>query len=179
MSEAFEVTVKNINITPIQVISHIRKNHAMEHATIHILTKSHPNISFAGYSLIRGFWIMGNIELQEVQKAAELAYARLKNGAQHLAVHPNCGTNLAVTGLCTAAASSLALMGEPDDDSGFSRFSALLSAGLVGALISRPLGPKVQKYITTDADMRGLSIVGINSRSLRGQPVYFIETAYN
>ena len=163
-------------LSPVNVIAHIRKNHAMEHAAIHILTKSKPGVSFAGYSFIKGFWIYGKADLQEVQKAAEMAYARLKNGEKNLAIHPNCGTNIAVTGLCTAAASMLALLGESEEDSKFSRFSALTSAGLVGALISRPLGPKVQKHITTDPDMTGLSIVSISCNSVHGTPVFFVHT---
>ena len=102
---------------------------------------------------------------------------RMKNGEKNLAIHPNCGTNIAVTGLCTAAASMLALLGESEEDSKFSRFSALTSAGLVGALISRPLGPKVQKHITTDPDMTGLSIVSISCNSVHGTPVFFVHTS--
>lgn len=169
--------VKKIAVAPMSMLSHIRKNHAMEHATIHILTKSMPGVSFAGYSLIKGYWIYGKAELQDIQKAAEMAHARLKNGERHLAVHPNCGTNIAMTGLCTAAASMLALAAEGDDDSDFNRFSALTSAGLVGALLGRPLGPYMQKHITTDADVKNLSIVSINCSSLHGQPVFFIKTA--
>ena len=160
-----------------RILSQIRKNHALEHATIHILTRTMPNVSFAGYSLNKGYWIYGKAELQDIQKAAEMAYARLKNGEKHLAVHPNCGTNIAMTGLCMAAASMLALKAEGDDDSDFNRFSALTSAGLIGALIGRPLGPSVQKHITTDADVRDLSIVSISCNSLRGTPVFFIKTA--
>lgn len=171
-----EITLTKTRIAPLSVLYHIRKNHAMEHASIHILTKSHPNIAFAGYSLIKGFWIYGQTELQDIQKAVEMAQARLKNGERQLAVHPNCGTNIAVTGLCTAASSSLALMAESDEDSSFSRFSALTSAGLIGALIGRPLGPAVQKHITTDANVADLSIVGINCKSFHGTPVFFIET---
>lgn len=160
-----------------KVLSHIRKNHAMEHAAIHILTKSKPGVTFAGYSFIRGFWIYGNAELQDIQKAAEMAHARLKNGEKKLAIHPNCGTNIAVTAFCTAAASLAALSVESDEDGDFSRFSALLTAGLVGALAGRPLGPKMQQHVTTDADVSDLSIVSINCTSLHGTPVFFVETA--
>ena len=172
-----EIEQSSIRLSLGKTLSHIRKNHAMEHATIHILTKSKPGISFAGYSFIKGFWIHGNTELQDVQKAVEIAYARLKNGEKKLAVHPNCGTNLAVTALCTTAASMAALSAEGDDDSEFSRFSALLTAGLVGTLVSRPLGPKMQEHITTDANVKDLSIVSINCSTLHGTPFFFVQTA--
>ena len=176
MSEAIETTTKKINITPAQVIAHIRKNHAMEHAAIHLLTKAMPSVSFAGYSFIRGFWILGKAELQDVQKNVELAYARLKNGEQQLAIHPGCGTNIAVTGLCTASAAMLTTLGLSDEDSKLERFSAFTTAGMIGALIGRPLGPKVQKYITTDADVSDLTIVSISCSTFHGTPAFFIST---
>ena len=169
-------TENRINIAPVQVLSHIRKNHAMEHATIHVLTKSKPGVSFAGYSFVKGFWIYGKTELQDIQRAAEIAHARLKNGEKSLAVHPNCGTNIAMTGLCTALTSMLALKMERDDESDFSRFSALTSAGLVGALLGRPLGPYMQKHITTDANVSNLTIVSISCSTFHGTPAFFIST---
>ena len=174
-----EIAQKKIQIAPTEVLAHIRKNHAMEHATIHLLTEAMPGISFAGYSFIKGYWIIGKAELQDVQKAAELAHARLKNGERKLAIHPGCGTNIAVTGLCTAAAAMLTTLGESENDSKLERFSAFTTAGMIGALIGRPLGPKVQKNITTDADVSDLSIVSISCSSMHGTPAFFVQTAVN
>ena len=158
-------------------VAHIRKNHAMEHATIHLLTKAKPGISVSGYSLIKGYWLLGRVELEDVQKAAEMALARLNNGEKKLAVHPNCGTNLAVIGLCTAAAAMVTTMDMKEDDSFMSRFSAYATAGLIGALAGKPLGPKVQERFTTDADVKDISIISINCSTLRGTPAFFIRTA--
>lgn len=168
---------EKIKVAPMDMIAHIRKNHAMEHATIHLLTEALPHVSFAGYSFVRGYWILGKAELQDVQKAAEMAHARLKNGESKLAVHPNCGTNIAMIGLCTAAAAMLTSVGSDEDESPMSRFTAFTTAGMIGALAGKPLGPKVQKKITTDPDVKNLSIVSINCSSLRGTPVFFIETS--
>lgn len=171
-----EITVVNNKIEPLKVLSHIRKNHALEHATIHLLNEAKPNVSFSGYSFVHGFWIFGKAELQDVQKAAEMAYARMKNGEKKLAVHPGCGTNIAVIGLCTAAAAMITTLGNSDDDSRLERFSSMTTAGMIGALAGRPLGPKIQKNITTDANMKDLSIVSISCSSLRGIPTFFVET---
>ena len=172
-----ELAENKIITVPANVISHIRKNHAMEHASIHLLSESMPNVTFSGYSFVKGFWILGKAELQDVQKAVEMAYARLKNGESKLAIHPNCGTNLAVIGLCTAAAAMITTYGEKEDDSAMSNFSAFATAGMLGALAGKPLGPKVQKKITTDPDVRNLTIVSINCSSFRGTPVFFVETS--
>ena len=172
--------MENVQITaitsPTEVLAHIRKNHAMEHATIHLLTKAMPGISFAGYSFIKGYWILGKAELQDVQKAAELALARMKNGEGKLAIHPGCGTNIAVTGLCTAAAAMLTTLGLSKEESKLERFSAFTSAGMIGALLSRPLGPWTQKNITTDANVSDLTIVSISCSSVRGTPAFFVQT---
>ena len=172
-----EFAQKKIKVAPMDMLAHIRKNHAMEHATIHLLTEALPHVSFAGYSFVKGYWILGKAELQDIQKAAEMAHARLKNGESKLAVHPNCGTNIAMIGLCTAAAAMLTSLGEDEDESPISRFTAFTTAGMIGALAGRPLGPKVQKNITTDPDVKNLSIVSINCSSLRGTPVFFVETS--
>ena len=158
------------------IISHIRKNHAMEHATIHMLTKMLPNVSFSGYSIRKGFWILGKAELQDVHKAAEMALAKLRNGDSKLAVHPNCGTNLAVSGLCVAAAALVTTHGLDKDDPISSKFSAFVTAGMAGVLAARPLGPRVQQWITTDADVHKLSIESINLSHLRGTPAFFVKT---
>ena len=172
-----EFAEKKIKVAPMDILAHIRKNHAMEHATIHLLTEALPHVSFAGYSFIKGYWILGKAELQDVQKAAEMAHARLKNGEHKLAIHPNCGTNIAMIGLCTAAAAMLTSFGDDEDESPMSRFSALTTAGMIGALVGKPLGPKVQEKISTDPDVSSLSIVSINCSSLRGTPLFFVETA--
>ena len=174
-----EFAEKKIKVAPMDMIAHIRKNHAMEHATIHLLTEALPNVSFAGYSFVRGYWILGKTDLQNVQKAAEMALARLKNGEHKLAIHPNCGTNIAIIGLCTAAAAMLTAFDEDEDASPMSRFTAYTTAGMIGALVGKPLGPKVQKKITTDPDVKNLSIVSINCSSLRGTPVFFVQTSMN
>ncbi len=177
MRYEMETAEYKIRIAPKTAVAHIRKNHALEHATIHLLTEAKPGVSFAGYSFIKGYWILGNAELQDIQKAAEMALARLNNGEKNLAIHPNCGTNLAVIGLCTAAAAMITTMDTKDDDSALSRFGAYTTAGLIGALAGKPLGPKVQKRFTTDANVRGISIVSINCSSFRGRPAFFVETS--
>lgn len=172
-----ETAEYKIRVAPIRAAAHIRKNHALEHATIHLLTQSKPGVTFAGYSFIKGYWILGRAELQDIQKAAEMALARLNNGEKGLAIHPNCGTNLAVIGLCTAAAAMVTTLDMKDDDNALSRFSAYATAGLIGAAAGKPLGPKVQERITTDANVKDISIVSINCSSFRGKPAFFVETA--
>ena len=43
--------------------------------------------------------LLGDVPTEQVESAVREALQRLKAGERGLAVHPNCGTNLATTGL--------------------------------------------------------------------------------
>jgi len=77
----------------------VRRNHALEHATLQILAeKSHPH-GLGGLSDTRGFWVFGEIDPETLMQAAEEARKRLNKGEHHLAIHPHCGTNFAAAGI--------------------------------------------------------------------------------
>ena len=81
------------------VVTNIRQNHALEHATMHILTRSVPSLRLMGRSDWGGFTLYGEVDTQQVLCAVTEGLARLKEGQSWLAVHPRCGTNLATTAL--------------------------------------------------------------------------------
>ncbi|MEZ4593566.1 MAG: DUF6391 domain-containing protein [Chloroflexota bacterium] len=90
-----------------QLISRVRRNHGLEHATIHVLSEKHKNFSAQGNSNHKGFSlnIYGDISEDDVAAAVEEAFNRMKKGEHHLAVHPNCGTVLLTTAtMATVAA---------------------------------------------------------------------------
>ncbi len=123
------------------------------------------------------FFLMGNLTIQEAKDAADLALARLQHGEKHLAIHPGCGTNLAVTGFCTAVGAMITLSGANSRKERWNRFSSLVSMSSLMVMISRPLGINAQKYITTDAEVSGLRIMGISASELFGKPCFFVETS--
>ena len=91
-------------------INRIRRNHGLEHATIHILSEGHKRFSAQGNSDHRGFHlnIYGDVTEEEVAAAVAEAHRRLRAGERHLAVHPNCGTVLVTTAmLATLAAQAV------------------------------------------------------------------------
>ena len=95
-------------ILPVEPVSRIRRNHALEHATLQILAQKDPGRRMAGYSDSSGFWVMGDLSLEDLQLAVDEAQARLRAGKSRLAIHPFCGTNFVATG---AVAGSLAWLG--------------------------------------------------------------------
>lgn len=149
-------------------ISLVRRNHALEHATLQVLARGRRTGRLAGYSTPRGFWVVGNVDIDDLQQAVNEAQQRLNNGERYLAIHPNCGTNFATTGLIAGLAAWLAMLG-----SGSSLRSRLDRLPLVAAMVtlaiilSQPLGPELQRRFTTDANLAGLRVVQID-RYVRG-----------
>ena len=87
-------TVKNI-------IRRTRQHHAIEHATLHVLAARFPHRRMAGYSDPGGFTIFCDLPLESVRRGVSDALLQLQSGQADLAIHPNCGTNLAVSAQLT------------------------------------------------------------------------------
>jgi hypothetical protein len=127
-----------------------RQHHAIEHATLHLLASRLPGRSMAGYSDAGGFTVFGDVPLDQVRRAVSDALLHLQAGESGLAIHPNCGTNLAVTGVMAAAAalvgsgltsrSKLTVPGE--------RFAGALLLVVPALIAAQPVGLRLQKYTT-------------------------------
>src|SRR5258706_10299427 len=91
----------------IDVVRRTRRNHGLEHATVHVLSSRIKNLSIAGRSDGSGFWLMGDVPTDQVESAAAEALQRIRNDEHDLAVHPNCGTGLVTTGLMASMAGML------------------------------------------------------------------------
>lgn len=149
-------------ILDLPLILETRRNHALEHATLHILARKY-RTSMAGHSNPTGFFLLGDVTIEDVSSAATEAMARLLAGESELAVHPGCGTNLAATALLAGTFAWAPLRGAK---SNFWRVWLIPLAVLFAALgyfLSKPLGPWLQKYITTEADLGDMQIVEIVS----------------
>jgi hypothetical protein len=144
----------------------VRQNHALEHATIHILSRHNPYQPIAGRSTHLGFYIYGSLATEEVASAASEALVRLQQGEEYLAVHPRCGTNLALTSVMAGTAAFVATLGRPR--SKLDRLPLALMAATVAALVSRPLGDRVQELITTSPQVEGVYIAEV-TRQERGK----------
>src|SRR5258706_2335088 len=78
-----------------------RRNHALEHATLHVHARTH-QISMAGHSNPTGFFLLGDLQLEDIATAANEALTRLRAAESRLAVHECCGTNMATTAALSA-----------------------------------------------------------------------------
>jgi len=143
----------------------VRQHHAMEHATIHVLTWRNPYVRIVGRSTHTGFFIYGPLATTEVADAATEALARLQQGEAHLAVHPRCGTNLVVTSVMAGTAAFAATLGRPR--SKLDRLPVALMAATAAAIVAQPIAHRIQEDVTTTPYVEGLYITGV-TRQERG-----------
>jgi hypothetical protein len=143
-------------------ISRIRRNHGLEHATLHVLSKRYPKQSLAGHSDVGGFWVIGEVSIEDVYEAVEEALTRLRDGEKNLAVHRNCGTNFVTSGILAGLTAGVAMFGvgrrtrDKLERLPFAMFFATLAL-----ILSQPLGFKVQERVTTSAEPGSLQVVEI------------------
>lgn len=163
-----------MNILESPPISIIRRNHGIEHATVHILTEHDPSIQLVGRADTTGFSIYGNVDTKALQTAAREALKRLQRGEANLAVHPRCGTNLVVAGLLTALAAAVALGRKPS----FRKLPDVILATTVAVFTAQPLGNKIQERITTSPDAIGARFVGIRQEQMGGLKIQHVDIAW-
>jgi hypothetical protein len=141
-----------------ELIKTVRRNHALEHATISVLaTKMGRDVALVGRSTQSGFYLYGDLPADRVQESAIEALARLRRGESHLAVSPMCGTNLAVAGILAGGAALLAL----GNGNRLERVPNVLLASMLAVLAAQPLGRLAQERFTTDPDLSDTELVEI------------------
>ena len=150
-----------MSILDFPVISRIRRNHGLEHATITMLSQRFPYHRLAGYSYPGGFFLLGDVPTDQVREVVVQALARMNNGERSLAIHPNCGTNYAVSGILAGTLAWLGMAGTKSKRDQFARLPLVIILATLGLITSAPLGLKVQQHITTSGDPQGLAIVNI------------------
>lgn len=150
------------------LVRRTRQHHALEHATIHLLTQRVPHQQFSGYSDPLGFTLYGTVAEEILRRAVGDALVRLQAGEKELALHPNCGTNLSATALLVTLA---ALIGGRGKRPFFDRFATTLFFVLPMLLLARPLGYHLQGY-TTLADVADRWLLEIRPVQVAGKRAY-------
>ena len=148
-------------ILNLPLILETRRNHALEHATLHILAHKYKNQSMAGHSNPTGFFLLGDIQTDDVISSVNEAWTRLNSGESGLAVHEGCGTNMVAATLLPATFAWMPLRRARSTfwRIGLIPFALLLA--VFGFFLSKPLGPWLQKHITTEADLGTMQIVDV------------------
>lgn len=150
----------------------VRQNHALEHATITILSTYVPELRASARSTSHGFTIFGDVDLDQLRLAVNEALRRLQAGEAELAIHPNCGTNLVVGLSFLTVGAVLGL----NANRMRSRVASAALSSFAGVAAARPLGQLVQKYVTTFPDLRGVRVTRIYRRKIFNFTVVEVRT---
>ncbi|MBC6424415.1 MAG: hypothetical protein GDA43_19515 [Hormoscilla sp. SP5CHS1] len=163
----------------------LRQVHALEHATVWVLSEgagSSDSVRIAdnqllgGMSTERGFYLYGDVATSDVQRAVHGALRRITTGGYDLAVHPRCGTNLSVLMLLTAGMGFGITMLLPKGPMG-----QLLGFGIAAtaaAQLAPDLGAVAQRYVTTAIPFN-LEIAQISAiQDFWGRPTHFVEVRW-
>ena len=144
------------------LVARVRRNHGLEHGTLHILSRRFPGRSMAGHSDTKGFWIIGDLDTAEVESAVEEALRRIRAGEKKLAVHPNCGTNFVTSGILAGLAAFIAMFGAGRRlRERLERIPLVITMATLALIVAQPLGLVLQENITTSGDLEDLEVLEI------------------
>ena len=150
----------------------IRQNHALEHATFTIMARIDPNFTGSARSSSSGFIIFNDVDLGLLRRAVAEALQRLQAGEAELAIHPNCGTNLAVGISLVTIGTMLGLASNRTR----TRVTAAALSSLTGWATARPFGEYMQKHFTTLPDLKGVRVTDIIRRKFLGYTFVEVRT---
>ncbi len=164
-----------MNILETKPISTIRRNHGLEHATVHVLTSWDQNIRLVGRADGTGFNIYGDVPPDMLEKACKEAIQRMKNGEANLAVHRGCGTQIVVGGILTGLAAAFSMGRRPR----LSKLPDVILATTLAAFVSQPIGLQVQEKITTSADVQKAHFAGIKHSKIGSYEYQHVDIAWD
>jgi hypothetical protein len=156
-------------VPPRELLNRIRRNHALEHATINLLTRRYPGAHIAGLSGPLGFTLLSSLTGEQIVPTIRHALNSLKTGEEDLAVHENCGTNLVITAALTTLATVAGLGGYalPRNRSTrtplglLQRFPQIVLLNVIALVAASPMSRWVQSNVTTSADLQDVEIASI------------------
>lgn len=157
------------------ILEMIRRNHGIEHATVHVLSEGNPALQLVGRADSGGFNIIGDVDPEELASAAQEALRRMKNGHGELAVHPRCGTQLVTLGALTAVAAFIAFGSRPR----VSRLPDAILATTAAAILAQPLGLSLQKYVTTSPNVFDAHFVGVSRKNFAGLVYWHVDIGWD
>jgi hypothetical protein len=154
-----------------EIVSRVIRNHALEHATINVLSQKHKKFSAQGNSTPWGFHlnIYGSLSDEDVAAAVDEAHTRLNQGEHKLALHPNCGTVLLTTATMAtlAAQMTFSLERRRQNSPNFSlgvllgALPAAILAVTVALIASKPVGMAIQERFTVDPELGDLQVIQV------------------
>lgn len=162
------------------IIERVRRNHALEHATLHMLEAKAPGLRAGGRATASGFYLYGDLpDEAAVCAAADEAIQRMGAGEKALAVHPRCGTNLVTAGVLSGALALLGAIASGKRAPWYVQLPNAVLGAMIGALLAQPLGPWMQANVTTSASVNGARVRRVRRGQVGRMTTHFVETDHS
>lgn len=134
----------------------VRRNHAIEHATVNVLEERYGSQLVDGCATTEGFRIRAAIDPALLLDAAREGLLRLQRGDRALAIHGRCTTALLISYLVVSG-SLISLLATTNTVSPQNLALVLVLTVAATPKISR----LVQRFLTTSLDVKGMTIGAI------------------
>jgi hypothetical protein len=150
------------SFVPVQLIGRLRRNHALEHATIHVLSQRYRDLQVVGRSTTQGFLLYGDLPTDGVLLAAQHALQRLQRGQRELAIHPTCGTNFVAAGVLAGLGAFTVLTPRRKGwREWLSRLPLVFLSATLGVMLGQQMGAWLQATVTTQPDVGQARVTGV------------------
>lgn len=162
----------------LSLFDRFRRNHAIEHAAMHMLARSLRPLRLVARSDWDGYTIYGHIDTETLAQATQEGLRALQAGRAELAVHPRCGTGLAAHLFLAGAAFSLVSTAHKGKARGAAPLLAIAMIAGVAAF-GQPLSRAAQAHLFTSATLPGAHIVSIDRHTRGGVPVHRVSISHD
>ena len=159
-------------------LQRIRRNHAIEHATMHMLSRAGVATRLAARSDWRGLTFYGDIDAETLRRAITGGFVALETGHRGLAVHPRCGSMVSIPlmlGLLSAWLAQSGLRRGASLARGLFTLAGIASA----ALLARPLGEWVQAHVLTSGKVGDARLISIRPSRRGPLTLHRVTIAYD
>jgi hypothetical protein len=148
----------------------VRRNHAIEHATVNVLAERYGQQLVDGCATTEGFRIRAAIDPALLLDAAREGLLRLQRGDRALAIHGRCTTALLLS-YAVVSTSLISLLATTHAVSPQNLALVLVLTVAATPKISR----LVQRFLTTSMDVKGMTIGAVELVP----PTLFMGLAFN
>jgi hypothetical protein len=159
----------------LSLFQRFQRNHAVEHAAMHLLGSLPRRLHLVARSDWDGFVMYGQVDTDTLTWAAQEGLRALQAGQRELAVHPRCGTHLAITALLAMGTYGLA------SATGVKRRAPhLMALAMIAAVAAfgQPLSRAAQARLFTSTDLPRATITGVERIERGGVPVHRVTIAH-
>ncbi len=167
------------NILETNPVWKVRSNHALEHATLHVLSTKVTRARVSGLSDAGGFWLLGDVPTELVMQSAQEALQRMQAGETGLAMHDNCGSNLVPSIVVSGGLAWLAMAGTGNSlRKKTRRIPLAVLMALLGFEAAKPIGPVLQEKATSVDHFKEMLVREVRCIKRYGMVIHRVQTEF-